>query len=134
MCISVDLPEPDGPITAVSRPRSTSSDTPRSAATAAPSLVDGVSVTRFRLPIPGGPKGYDNCAVDGDEQEPLPASGAPVEDDESDEQRSAAHRRELDRAERKRQRRRHGEREQRDRTGHEQRDLRARRDRDLARE
>src|SRR3954453_20936863 len=31
MCISVDLPEPDGPITAVSRPRAMSSETPRRA-------------------------------------------------------------------------------------------------------
>ena len=29
MCMSVDLPEPDGPITAVRRWRSISSDTPR---------------------------------------------------------------------------------------------------------
>ncbi len=34
MCISVDLPEPDGPMTADSLPRSTSSDTPRNASTA----------------------------------------------------------------------------------------------------
>ena len=34
MCISVDLPEPDGPMTAVSCPRSTSSETPQSAFTA----------------------------------------------------------------------------------------------------
>ena len=34
MCISVDLPEPDGPMTAVSWPCSTSSETPRSASTA----------------------------------------------------------------------------------------------------
>ena len=34
MCIRVDLPEPDGPITAVSLPRAMSSDTPRSASTA----------------------------------------------------------------------------------------------------
>ena len=33
MCISVDLPEPDGPITAVNLPAATSSDTPRSAFT-----------------------------------------------------------------------------------------------------
>ena len=35
MCMSVDLPEPDGPITAVRRWRSISSDTPRNACTAA---------------------------------------------------------------------------------------------------
>ena len=34
MCIRVDLPEPDGPITAVSFPCATSSVTPRSASTA----------------------------------------------------------------------------------------------------
>ena len=34
MCISVDLPEPDGPITAVSRPFAMSTETPRSASTA----------------------------------------------------------------------------------------------------
>ena len=34
MCISVDLPEPDGPITAVSLPWPTSSETPLSASTA----------------------------------------------------------------------------------------------------
>ena len=34
MCMSVDLPEPDGPITAVSWPVGTSSETPRSASTA----------------------------------------------------------------------------------------------------
>jgi hypothetical protein len=34
MCMRVDLPEPDGPITAVSRPCATSSETPRSASTA----------------------------------------------------------------------------------------------------
>ena len=34
MCISVDLPDPDGPMTAVSRPRGTSTETPRSASTA----------------------------------------------------------------------------------------------------
>ena len=34
MCISVDLPDPDGPITATSWPWSTSSETPRSACTA----------------------------------------------------------------------------------------------------
>ena len=34
MCISVDLPEPDGPMTVVSWPRETSSETPRSASTA----------------------------------------------------------------------------------------------------
>ena len=34
MCIRVDFPDPDGPITAVSRPRGTSTDTPRSASTA----------------------------------------------------------------------------------------------------
>jgi hypothetical protein len=33
-CISVDLPEPDGPMTAVNWPAGTSSDTPRSASTA----------------------------------------------------------------------------------------------------
>ena len=33
-CISVDLPEPDGPMTATSWPRVTSSETPRSASTA----------------------------------------------------------------------------------------------------
>ncbi len=33
-CISVDLPEPDGPMTAVNCPVGTSSDTPRSACTA----------------------------------------------------------------------------------------------------
>ena len=35
MCISVDLPEPDGPMTAVRRPSSMSTETPRSASTAA---------------------------------------------------------------------------------------------------
>ena len=35
MCISVDLPEPDGPMIAVNEPRSKSTDTPRSASTAA---------------------------------------------------------------------------------------------------
>ena len=34
MCIRVDLPEPDGPITAVSWPLGTSRETPRSASTA----------------------------------------------------------------------------------------------------
>jgi hypothetical protein len=34
MCIRVDFPDPDGPMTAVSRPRGTSTDTPRSASTA----------------------------------------------------------------------------------------------------
>ena len=34
MCISVDLPEPDGPMTAVSRPSVMSTETPRSASTA----------------------------------------------------------------------------------------------------
>ncbi len=34
MCIRVDLPEPEGPITAVSFPLATSSETPRSASTA----------------------------------------------------------------------------------------------------
>ena len=34
MCIRVDLPEPDGPITAVSSPLATSTETPRSASTA----------------------------------------------------------------------------------------------------
>ena len=34
MCISVDLPEPEGPITAVSFPLPTSSETPLSASTA----------------------------------------------------------------------------------------------------
>ena len=34
MCIRVDLPEPDGPMTAVSRALSMSTDTPRSASTA----------------------------------------------------------------------------------------------------
>jgi len=34
MCISVDLPEPDGPITAVSCPFGTSRETPRRASTA----------------------------------------------------------------------------------------------------
>ena len=34
MCISVDLPEPDGPITATSSPGITASETPRSASTA----------------------------------------------------------------------------------------------------
>ena len=33
MCISVDLPEPDGPITAVSWPLATSTETPLSAFT-----------------------------------------------------------------------------------------------------
>ena len=33
MCISVDLPEPDGPMTAVRRPAATSRSTPRSALT-----------------------------------------------------------------------------------------------------
>ena len=33
-CISVDLPDPDGPITAVNRPRSNSTLTPSSARTA----------------------------------------------------------------------------------------------------
>ena len=34
MCMSVDLPEPEGPITAVSSPEGISSETPRSASTA----------------------------------------------------------------------------------------------------
>jgi hypothetical protein len=34
MCMRVDLPDPDGPITAVSCPRGTSIETPRSASTA----------------------------------------------------------------------------------------------------
>ena len=34
MCIRVDLPDPDGPITAVSFPRGTSTEIPRSASTA----------------------------------------------------------------------------------------------------
>jgi hypothetical protein len=34
MCISVDLPEPDGPITASSSPSLTESETPRRASTA----------------------------------------------------------------------------------------------------
>ncbi len=34
MCIRVDLPDPDGPITAVRWPRGISSETPRSASTA----------------------------------------------------------------------------------------------------
>ena len=34
MCMSVDLPEPDGPMTAVSRPWAMSTETPRSASTA----------------------------------------------------------------------------------------------------
>ena len=34
MCMSVDLPEPDGPMTAVRRPRPMSTETPRSASTA----------------------------------------------------------------------------------------------------
>ena len=34
MCISVDLPEPDGPMTAVALPDAMSTDTPRSASTA----------------------------------------------------------------------------------------------------
>ena len=34
MCIRVDLPDPDGPITAVSLPRRTSTETPRNASTA----------------------------------------------------------------------------------------------------
>ena len=35
MCISVDLPDPDGPMIAVNEPRSKSTETPRSASTAA---------------------------------------------------------------------------------------------------
>ena len=35
MCISVDLPEPDGPMIALKRPRSKETDTPASASTAA---------------------------------------------------------------------------------------------------
>ena len=34
MCIRVDLPEPDGPMTATSSPGRTTSETPRSASTA----------------------------------------------------------------------------------------------------
>ena len=34
MCISVDLPEPDGPMTAVALPGAMSTETPRSASTA----------------------------------------------------------------------------------------------------
>src|SRR5471032_2605189 len=34
MCMRVDLPDPDGPMTAVSRPRATSTDTSRRAVTA----------------------------------------------------------------------------------------------------
>ena len=34
MCMSVDLPEPDGPMTAVRRPAVMSTDTPRRASTA----------------------------------------------------------------------------------------------------
>jgi hypothetical protein len=34
MCMSVDLPEPDGPITAMSSPAATVSETPRTASTA----------------------------------------------------------------------------------------------------
>ena len=37
-CISVDFPDPDGPITAVKRPRSNSTDTPSNAQTAASPL------------------------------------------------------------------------------------------------
>ena len=39
MCMSVDLPEPDGPMTAVSRPRAMSSETPRRASTAVSPLA-----------------------------------------------------------------------------------------------
>ncbi len=39
MCISVDLPEPDGPMTAVSLPRATSRLTPRNASTARVALA-----------------------------------------------------------------------------------------------
>ncbi len=35
MCMSVDLPEPDGPMTAVRRPSAMSTDTPRRASTVA---------------------------------------------------------------------------------------------------
>ena len=34
MCMSVDLPEPDGPMTAVRRPAAMSTETPRRASTA----------------------------------------------------------------------------------------------------
>ena len=51
MCISVDLPEPDGPMTAVSLPRSTSRLTPRSASTAvSPSRSAGSRRWRPRRP------------------------------------------------------------------------------------
>jgi len=43
MCSSVDLPDPDGPMTATTSPRATSSDTPRSASTPAPRHRSGAS-------------------------------------------------------------------------------------------
>ena len=66
MCMSVDLPEPDGPMTAVSRPRSMSTDTSRSAVTAvSPSPYRRVSpdapITVTCLPAPiSTPRRYRN--------------------------------------------------------------------------
>src|SRR4029450_4951414 len=79
MCISVDLPEPDGPMTAVRRPPSTSSETPRSASTAVePSPYTRVTarafttarlvLTRLRLPVPRDPERGCRSNV-GDDQE-----------------------------------------------------------------
>ena len=51
MCISVDLPEPDGPVTARNSPCPTSSDTPRSARTSTSPTV--YVLTRLRTEMTG---------------------------------------------------------------------------------
>src|SRR6185312_6792787 len=60
-CISVDLPEPDGPMTAVNWPAGRSSDTPRSACTAeSPSpyvRVSAVAVTACATALGRADKG-----------------------------------------------------------------------------
>ena len=55
MCISVDFPDPDGPITAVSRSDATSRETPRSASTAvSPSPKRRVTSAAVRTGVPDG--------------------------------------------------------------------------------
>ena len=52
MCMSVDLPDPDGPVTATNSPFSTSRSAPRRARTMTSPTVYGL--TRFRTEMTGG--------------------------------------------------------------------------------
>src|SRR3954468_19524922 len=155
MCMSVDLPEPEGPITATSSPAATSSETPRSASTAVAPSPYRRTTSRARTTVPccagaGAPSSTttmpsrllpraDEPEPGGDREErpdeggALPSVRMPVANHHRGEDDGSGPCGHLLPPERQRQLVGERQRQQHDERDDEQGDLRARRDRDLAR-